>query len=153
MTKSNFMQDKNLIRDNKKNQTIFSDLLKPWDEWIDNGILFRTGHTPAVNIIEEKLRFIVTLAAPGLKKSDFKIVINGNNKLTISVQKQIVEGGKEVDYLRNEFDYSTFSRSLTLPEEIKKDAIEAKYEDGILEVVLPRAEESVTYPEQTVIIK
>ena len=147
------MQDKNLIRDNKKNQTIFSDLLKPWDEWIDNGIIFRTGHTPAVNIIEEKLRFIVTLAAPGLKKGDFKIVINGNNKLTISVQKQSVEGGKEVDYLRNEFDYSTFSRSLTLPEEIKKDAIEAKYEDGILEVVLPRAEESVTYPEQTVIIK
>ena len=69
------MQDKNLIRDNKKNQTLFSDLLKPWDEWIDNGILFRTGHTPAVNIIEEKLRFIVTLAAPGLKKSDFKIFL------------------------------------------------------------------------------
>ena len=147
------MQDKNLIRDNKKNQTIFSDLLKPWDEWIDNGILFRTGHTPAVNIIEEKLRFIVTLAAPGLKKNDFKIVINGNNKLTISVQKQMVEGGEKIDYLRNEFDYSTFSRSLTLPEEIKKDAIEAKYEDGILEVILPRAEESINYPEQIVTIK
>lgn len=147
------MENKTLSKKNKKGQTIFSDLLKPWDEWIDNGIWFRTGHTPPVNIVEEKNRFKVTLAAPGLKKTDFKIALNGNNKLTISTKKELIQGEVELDYLRNEFDYSNFSRSLTLPEEIKKDAIEAKYEEGILEIILPRAEEKTTYQEQTIVIK
>lgn len=147
------MENKTLSKENKKGQTKFSDLLKPWDEWIDNGIWFRTGHTPPVNIIEEKNRFKVTLAAPGLKKTDFKIAINGSNKLTITTNKEPIQGEVEVDYLRNEYDYSKFSRSLTLPEEIKKDAIEAKYEEGILEIILPRAEEKTPYLEQTIIIK
>lgn len=147
------MENKTLSKENKKSQTIFSDLLKPWDEWIDNGIWFRTGHTPPVNIIEEKNRFKVTLAAPGLKKTDFKIALNGNNKLTISTKKENIPGQANIDYLRNEYDYSNFSRSLTLPEEIKKDAIEAKYEEGILEIILPRAEETTSYPEQTIVIK
>lgn len=147
------MENKTLNKENKKGQTLLSDLLKPWDEWIDNGIWFRTGHTPPVNIVEEKDRFKVTLAAPGLKKTDFKIAINGNNKLTISTKKDVIEGQVELEYLRNEYDYSNFSRSLTLPEEIKKDAIEAKYEEGVLEIVLPRAEEKASYPEQTIVIK
>jgi HSP20 family protein len=147
------MENKTLSKENKKGQTILTDLLKPWDEWIDNGIWFRTGHTPPVNIVEEKERFRVTLAVPGLKKTDFKIAINGNNKLTISTKKEPIHGEVELDYLRNEFDYTNFSRSLTLPEEIKKDAIEAKYEEGILEIILPRAEEKTTYQEQTIVIK
>lgn len=147
------MENKTLGKESKKGQTLLSDLLKPWDEWIDNGIWFKTGHTPPVNIVEEKHRFKVTLAAPGLKKTDFKIAINGNNKLTISTKKEAIEGQVDLDYLRNEYDYSNFSRSLTLPEEIKKDAIEAKYEEGILEIILPRAEEKEIYPEKTIIIK
>ncbi len=147
------MENKTLNKENKKGQTLLSDLLKPWDEWIDNGIWFKTGHTPPVNILEEKHRFKVTLAVPGLKKTDFKIAINGNNKLTISTNKNVTEGEVELDYLRNEYDYSNFSRSLTLPEEVKKDAIEAKYEEGILEIILPRAEEKESYPEQTIVIK
>ena len=147
------MENKTLNKENKKGQTLLSDLLKPWDEWIDNGIWFKTGHTPPVNIVEEKHRFKVTLALPGLKKTDFKIAINGNNKLTISTKKDLIDGQVEIDYLRNEYDYSNFSRSLTLPEEIKKDAIEAKYEEGVLEIILPRAEEKASYPEQTIVIK
>jgi HSP20 family protein len=147
------MENKTLNKENKKGQTLLSDLLKPWDEWIDNGIWFKTGHTPPVNIVEEKHRFKVTLAVPGLKKTDFKIAINGNNKLTISTKKDLIDGQVEIDYLRNEYDYSNFSRSLTLPEEIKKDAIEAKYEEGVLEIILPRAEEKASYPEQTIVIK
>lgn len=147
------MENKTLTKETKKGQTLFSDLLKPWDEWIDNGIWFRTVHTPHVNIIEEKDYFKVMLAAPGLKKADFKIVLNGNNKLTITSEKKEPETTPELDYLRNEYNYTNFSRSLTLPEEIKKDAIEAKYEDGILEIRLPRAEKKTTYPEQTIVVK
>ena len=148
------MENKTLSKETKKGQTIFSDLLKPWDEWIDNGIWFRTSHTPPVNIIEEKDYFKVMLAAPGMKKADFKIVLNGNNKLTITTStSETKEAKPALDYLRNEYNYTNFSRSLTLPEEIKKDAIVAKYEEGILEIHLPRAEEKTIYPEQTIVVK
>ena len=96
---------------------------------------------PAVNITEHKDEYKVSLAAPGLKKDDFKIEVNGNI-LTISSEKEESKEDFDKKFTRKEYSYSSFSRSFTLPEEINQEKIEAKYEDGVLKISLPRNEEA-----------
>jgi HSP20 family protein len=96
---------------------------------------------PAVNITEQKDEYQVSLAAPGLKKDDFKIDVDGN-MLTISSEKEESKEEKEKSFTRKEYNYSSFSRSFTLPEEINKEKIEARYEDGVLKIALPRKEDT-----------
>lgn len=122
--------------------SVFEDFFKPWNEWFDGGgILGRTINVPAVNITEQKDNYLVSLAAPGLKKEDFKIDVDGN-MLTISSEKEETKEEKDKKFTRKEYNYSSFSRSFTLPEEINKEKIEAKYEDGVLKITLPRKEEA-----------
>jgi HSP20 family protein len=122
----------------------FEDFFEPLDEWADrNGFnrLLRQNSVPAVNISENKDDFAVTMAAPGLQKSDFKIDIRGN-LLVISSEK-VQEAEKQEDgYKRREYNYNSFSRSFTLPEQVDKDKIEASYEDGILKLRIPKKEEA-----------
>ena len=122
--------------------SVFDDLFKPWNEWFDKGgLLGRVMNVPAVNITEQKDEYEVSLAAPGMKKDDFTINIDGN-MLTISSEKEDTKEEKEKTFTRKEYNYSSFSRSFTLPEEINKERIEAKYEDGVLKISLPRKEEA-----------
>lgn len=122
--------------------TLFNDFFKPWNEWFDNGSLFgRTLSVPAVNINENNDNYEVSLAVPGLKKDDFKIDVNGN-MLTISSEKEETKEEKDKTFTRKEYNYSSFSRSFTLPEEVNKEKIEAKYEEGVLKLTLPRKEEA-----------
>ena len=121
---------------------VFNDFFKPWNEWFDNGGLFeRTMNVPAVNITEQKDEYLVSLAAPGLKRDDFKLDVYGN-MLTISSEKEENKEEKDKRFTRKEYSYSSFSRSFTLPEEINKEKIEAKYEEGVLKISLPRKEEA-----------
>jgi HSP20 family protein len=120
--------------------TVFDDLFKPWNEWFDNvGISARTINVPAVNITERKDKYEVSLAAPGMKKDDFKIDIDGN-MLSISSEKEEKNEEKDKNFSRKEYNYSSFSRSFYLPEEVNQDKIEAKYEEGVLKISLPRKE-------------
>jgi HSP20 family protein len=96
---------------------------------------------PSVNIVENKDNYRVAVAAPGLKKEDFKIDIDGN-VLTISSEKEEEKKESEEKYTRREYSYSAFSRSFTLPEDVNKEAIEARYADGVLNISLPRKEEA-----------
>ncbi|QEC65785.1 Hsp20/alpha crystallin family protein [Panacibacter ginsenosidivorans] len=122
--------------------SVFDDFFKPWNEWFDGGgLLGRTMNVPAVNIVEQKDDYLVSLAVPGMKKDDFKIDVDGN-MLTISSEKEENKEEKDKKFTRKEYNYSSFSRSFTLPEEINKEKIEAKYEDGVLKISLPRKEEA-----------
>jgi HSP20 family protein len=122
--------------------TVFDDFFKPWNEWFDNGIKWgRELNVPAVNITETDGEYSVTVAAPGLKKSDFNIDVNGN-MLTISCEKEESNEEKDARYTRREYNYSSFSRHFTLPEEVNKEKIEARYEDGVLKLTLPKKEEA-----------
>lgn len=122
--------------------SVFDDLFKPWNEWFDQDTLWsRALKVPAVNITEHKDAYKVFLAAPGMKKDDFKIDIQGN-MLTISCAKEEQADEKDRKYTRKEYSYSVFSRSFTLPEEIVQEKIDARYEDGVLKIVLPRKEEA-----------
>jgi HSP20 family protein len=129
-----------LAKVSERMPSVFEDLFKPWNEWFDGGFWGRTLNIPAVNIVEHDNEYQVALAVPGMEKDDFKIDVDGN-MLTISSEKEESKEEKEKKFTRKEYNYSSFSRSFTLPEEINKEKIEAKYEDGVLKLVLPRKEE------------
>jgi HSP20 family protein len=96
---------------------------------------------PAVNIIEDDKGVEIDVAAPGLDKSDFEIKVE-DNVLTISAHKEeqkLIEGA---NYIKKEFGYENFQRSFTLPENVfDTDKIEAKYENGVLKIYIPKVEE------------
>ncbi|MDX9891451.1 MAG: Hsp20/alpha crystallin family protein [Bacteroidales bacterium] len=101
---------------------------------------------PSVNIMEDQDQFTVELAAPGFDKGDFKIEHN-NNVLTISSDKKVENEVKEGEcFSRKEFSYQSFSRSFTIPDTIDDEKITAKYENGILKVILPKRDEAKPKP-------
>lgn len=120
--------------------SVFEDFFKPWNQWFDDsGLVSKVYSMPAVNITENNNHYLVSLAAPGLKKEDFKIDME-ENTITISSEKEERKEEKDEKYTRKEYSYSSFSRSFALPEDVKQEAIEAKYEDGVLNIKLPRKE-------------
>lgn len=120
--------------------TFFDDFFRPWNEWFDDGYT-RTGRVPAVNICEVEDSFKLTLAVPGMKKSDFEIDVDGN-QLMISCSKEESQSEKEARYTRKEYSYYSFERTFTLPDEINRERIDASYDNGILTVQLPKKEEA-----------
>ncbi|HWC52492.1 MAG TPA: Hsp20/alpha crystallin family protein [Chitinophagaceae bacterium] len=136
------MATKSLMKPSEMFPSVFEDFFKPWNEWFDNGsFLTRTMKMPAVNVTDNKDNYLVSLAAPGLKKSDFKIDVDGN-MLTISSEKEENKEEKEAKFTRKEYSYSSFSRSFTLPDEVNREKIDAVYEDGVLKLTLPKTEVS-----------
>lgn len=92
---------------------------------------------PAINVTEEKNNYIVNMAAPGLKKEDFDISLDGN-LLTISSEKESEKDDDSERFSRREYNYSYFSRSVTLPDSAETKNIAAKYTDGILSLTIPK---------------
>ena len=104
---------------------------------------------PEANIIENEKDFRIELAVPGLERNDFKVEVQ-NGVLSISAEKENESKEKGKNFRRREFSYNSFCRSFTLPENLLTDKIDAKYENGILHVVLPKKEVSVSKPVQQV---
>jgi len=101
---------------------------------------------PSVNIKEDVNGFEVDMAAPGFEKKDFKIELL-NNLLTISSEKKVeTETNEGQQFTRQEFSYQSFSRSFTLPNTVEGEKIMARYENGILKVVIPKKEEAKPRP-------
>ena len=96
---------------------------------------------PAVNIKENGKQFNIEFAAPGFGKSDFKINVE-DDVLTISAEKQEEKKDESERYTKKEFNYSSFSRSFTLPQNANGEKVDAKYENGILKLTLPKKEET-----------
>ncbi|WP_099365334.1 Hsp20/alpha crystallin family protein [Sphingobacterium sp. 1.A.4] len=116
---------------------VFDNLFN--DSFISDRLVTRV---PAVNITESPEAFQIELAAPGLKKEDFKINVD-KNIISISVEKkeEKVEDGKT--YSKKEFNYTSFSRSFTLPEVVDYANIDASYEDGVLAIKIGKKEEAI----------
>ncbi|MCK9204264.1 MAG: Hsp20/alpha crystallin family protein [Bacteroidales bacterium] len=96
---------------------------------------------PAANILENTDSFELDIAAPGMKKDDFRINLD-NNILTISSEMEDEKREEGKNYSRKEFYYGSFSRSFTLPKIIDLEKIKADYENGILKITLPKKEEA-----------
>lgn len=95
---------------------------------------------PSMNIRDEKDHYELELAAPGMSKEDFNVDLDGN-LLTISAEKEEKIKEKEGKYSRREYNYSSFSRSFTLPDSADAAHIDAKYTDGILRLNIPKKAE------------
>jgi HSP20 family protein len=127
----------------------FEDLLrcdKMFDSFFrggiqDDGTLFPSVWTPAVDIAEHDNEYVVKVELPGVSKDDVKITMQ-ENILTIRGEKKEEKESKESNYHRVERSYGSFQRSFTLPTQVKSHKIEALYADGILVVTLPKAEEA-----------
>ena len=108
---------------------------------------------PAVNVQENDDQYVIEVAAPGMKKDDFKVEVN-NDVLTISAEKEEKDEKKDEGYTRREFCYSSFNRSFAIPKnEVDDSKIDAKYEDGILKIKLHKREEVKPKPARTIEIK
>jgi HSP20 family protein len=99
------------------------------------------GCMPAVNIAENDEQYELHVSAPGLAKEDFKINLE-NDTLTVSSEKKEEKEENKKNFTRKEFYHGSFSRSFTLPQTIDRENISAQYENGILNVVLPKKEEA-----------
>ena len=128
-----------IIRFNRPNA--LSDVFQNFfdNDFVD--LFNRKGMDPLANILEHPDSFELDLAAPGLKKDDFKINLE-NNVLTISSEVRDEKEEETKNYTRKEFHYSAFSRSFTLPRTVDLDKIKADYENGILKVMLPKKEDA-----------
>ena len=95
---------------------------------------------PAINVTESDKDYTVELAAPGLKKEDFQVNINDDGNLVIKMEQK--EEQKEEDksrhYLRREFSYSKYEQTLILPDDVEKEQISAKVDNGVLTIDLPK---------------
>jgi len=121
-----------------------------WDKnFTNNG-----NSMPAVNIKETPESFLVEMAAPGLEKKDFKIELDGS-ALTISSEKQNeFEDRDQENYQRKEFSFQSFYRTFHLPKEVvNADSIQAKYENGLLSLEIPKREEAKQKPPRIIDIQ
>ena len=99
---------------------------------------------PATNVMENEEMYVVQLAAPGMKKEDFFVNINDEGNLVVKMEQKADEkkADEKMHYLRWEFSYTKYEQTLILPDDVDKNKIEAKVEDGILTVKLPKVEEA-----------
>jgi HSP20 family protein len=104
-----------------------------------------TIRIPSTNIHETEKEFQIEMAAPGLEKKDFKVKLE-KNTLTISSEKEEENKKEEKNYSLREYAYNSFSRSFALPDNCLPDKINARYENGVLYITLPKKEVSVSTP-------
>lgn len=130
-----------------------------WSNWIDNLINsdftqfenndFNHGFSnPKVNISENDESFHLEMAVPGFEKSDFVIDVE-NEELSISVDQK-PKVNETTSYSRKEFGYASFKRTFLLPETVEEDRIEATYNNGILDVKIPKKEEAKPKPAKSI---
>jgi HSP20 family protein len=103
------------------------------------GGLAQGSWAPAVDISERKDAYVVTAEVPGVKPEELEVTLE-DGLLTIQGERRIEEESSDRQYHRVERRYGAFRRSITLPSQVNADAIEASYSDGVLQVVVPKAE-------------
>jgi HSP20 family protein len=105
-------------------------------------------NVPSVNVSETAKDYTLEVAAPGLERKDFDIKVE-NHTLSISAEKK-EEKEEKNGYTRKEYSFNSFSRSFSLPDNVKESNIDAKYENGILKVTVPKAKETAEKPVQKI---
>lgn len=108
------------------------------NDWMPRG----ENTTPSVNVLEDENEFKVEFAVSGMSKEDFKVYVNDNNTMVVSVEKSAKNEDKDgKGYLRRDFSYTNFIQTFTLPDNIDKKSIAAKVDNGVLIVDLPKMKE------------
>ena len=126
-----------LMKNNGWLPTMFAD-------FFNTDFMPRANSTaPAVNVKESEKAYTMEVAAPGIKKEFCRVGINDEGNLTVAIANKAEHKheDKHHHYLRREFSYSNYEQSYTLPDDVAKDEISAKVEDGILTVTMPKVEQ------------
>ena len=100
----------------------------------------KTTTAPAVNVKEDETAYTMEVAAPGIKKEYCRVTLNEEGNLAIAIENKVEhkEEDKKQHYLRREFSYTNYQQNYLLPEDVVKEKISAKVENGILTVTLPK---------------
>ncbi|MGZ3862192.1 MAG: Hsp20/alpha crystallin family protein [Bacteroidia bacterium] len=114
------------------------------DKWLSPDKFFKGFHAslPAANVSETDKSYKIELAIPGFKKEEVKVNLE-NEILTIEAENKTEKEEKDEKFTRKEFSYGSFSRSFQLPKAANSDKIEAKYENGLLKLQIPKKEEAI----------
>jgi len=112
-----------------------------FDDFLNTDCMPRANSTaPAVNVKESDKNYTMELAAPGIKKEYCRVGINDDGNLTVAIENKVEHQheDKHHHYLRREFSYSNYEQSYSLPDDVERDQITAKVEDGILTITMPK---------------
>ncbi|MBO4481253.1 MAG: Hsp20/alpha crystallin family protein [Bacteroidales bacterium] len=114
-----------------------------FEDFLNNDFMPRANTTaPAVNVKEDEKAYTMEVAAPGIRKEFCRVSINDEGNLCLAIENKTEhkENDKKHHYLRREFSYTNYEQNYSLPEDVDKEHIEAKVENGILTVTLPRVQ-------------
>jgi len=113
-----------------------------FDDFLNTDFMPRANATaPAVNVKESKTDYTMEIAAPGIKKEFCRVNINNDGNLSVVIENKVEHKHEDKNhhYLRREFSYSNYEQNYSLPDDVEKDKISAKVEDGILTITMPKA--------------
>jgi HSP20 family protein len=134
---------KNCYPAGKTLNSLFNELMHDFPAQWDKS--FSGNWAPPVNIHETDEAYHLEMNAPGREKADFNVSVN-NNELIVAYDKQAAAQTEGYKTIRREFGYRSFRRSFLLDEKIDADQIQAKYENGVLKLYLPKKEVATVQP-------
>ena len=136
-----------IVKYNNNNKVFPSLMNEFFNDDFRMNVINNNHSVPSVNSIENDNSFEIDLAVPGMKKDDFTIQLNDKVLVISSENTNSVEKNS---MSLNEFNYSSFQRSFTVPETVELDKIKANYKNGILKVKLPKKKDSITKPNRVI---
>ncbi|WP_158278649.1 Hsp20/alpha crystallin family protein [Rhodohalobacter mucosus] len=117
----------------------FFDDLVPFSWTREKGGRALSAWSPNADMTEDEKEYMIRMDIPGMKKDDINVNFQ-DGRITISGERKEEEKEEKKDFVRQERYYGSFYRSFTLPENVKEDEIEARFKNGVLELVIPKAE-------------
>ena len=136
-----------IVKYNNNNKVFPSLMNQFFNDDLRMNVINNNHSVPSVNSIENDNSFEIDLAVPGMKKDDFTIQLNDKVLVISSENTNSVENNS---MSLNEFNYSSFQRSFTVPETVELDKIKANYKNGILKVKLPKKKDSIKKPNRVI---
>ena len=114
-----------------------------FDEFMNSDLMPRaksTSTAPAVNVKEDDKAYTMEVAAPGIKKEWCRVSLNEEGNLCIAIENKMEhkEEDKKQHYLRREFSFTNYQQNYTLPDDVDRERISARVEDGVLTIELPK---------------
>lgn len=117
----------------------FFDDLAPFSWGRENGGRALRTWAPSADITEDEEEYQIRMDIPGMEKNDIKVNVQ-DGRITITGERKTEEKEEKKDFVRQERYQGSFYRSFSLPDKLKEDAIQASFKDGVLKLVIPKAE-------------
>ena len=136
----------NIINWRPKTVSSHRNLPNVFERMIDDNFFFdydNNNWTPSVDINESNRAFMITADLPGIKKSDIEVKVE-ENVLMLNAQRKIDKTNANEKYHFSECRSGTFSRSFKLPKSVKEEKIAANFDNGVLSIIIPKAEDAIT---------